>query len=524
MKAFADLLDRLILSPRRTDKLRHLIDAFAHTPDPDRGWMLAALTGELSFANAKAGTLRALVEERIDPELFRLSYDYVGDLAETIALIWPEGPPANRAPDICEVVETLQTLPKAQVPARLTLWLDALDADGRWAMLKLVTGGMRAGVSARLAKQALADWAGVEVDAIEEIWHGQSAPYGPLFDWLEGRTGRPPAGAAGAFRPVMLAHPLEEADRERLEPADFVAEWKWDGVRVQAISEGGVRRLMTRTGDDISRGFPDLLAVLTFEGVLDGELLVRGSGGGVGAFNDLQQRLNRKAPDGKLMTRLPAMLRAYDLLSDAEGDARPLSFLDRRARLEALVGASDPTRIDLSPLVAFDDWRHLDALRRSPPDPCIEGVMLKRRDSAYVGGRPRGPWFKWKRDPNLVDCVLMYAQRGHGKRSGLYSDFTFGVWRGDALTPVGKAYFGFTDEELKELDRFVRANTTETFGPVRAVKPELVLEIAFEGLQRSTRHKSGVAMRFPRIHRIRWDKPAAEADRLDALEALLGPA
>ena len=524
MRAFADLLDRLVLSPRRTDKLRHLADFFAVTPDPDRGWALAALTGELTFVNAKAGMLRDLIAGRVDPELFAMSYDYVGDLAETIALMWPDAAPANRQPGVAEVVETLQTLPKAQVPGRVALWLDALDADGRWAMLKLVTRGLRAGVSARLAKQALADWAGIEVDAIEEIWHGQSAPYGPLFDWLEGRTGRPPARAAGAFRPVMLAHPLEEADRERLEPADFVAEWKWDGVRVQAISEGGVRRLMTRTGDDISKGFPDLLAALTFEGVLDGELLVRSSGGGVGAFNDLQQRLNRKAPDGKLMTRLPAMLRAYDLLSDAEGDARPLSFLDRRARLEALVGASDPTRIDLSPLVAFDDWRHLDALRRSPPDAAIEGVMLKRRDSAYVGGRPKGPWFKWKRDPNLVDCVLMYAQRGHGKRSGLYSDFTFGVWRGDALTPVGKAYFGFTDEELKELDRFVRANTTETFGPVRAVKPVLVLEIAFEGLQRSTRHKSGVAMRFPRIHRIRWDKPAAEADRLEALEALLGSA
>jgi DNA ligase 1 len=523
MRAFADLLDRLILSPRRTDKLRHLIDAFAVTPDPDRGWMLAALTGELSFANVKAGMLRDLIAGRVDPELFAMSYDYVGDLAETIALMWPEAAPANRQPGVAEVVETLLTLPKAQAPARLALWLDAMDADGRWAMLKLVTGGLRAGVSARLAKQALADWAGVEVDAIEEIWHGQSAPYGPLFDWLEGRTDRPPARAAGAFRPVMLAHALEEPDRARLDPADYVAEWKWDGVRVQAISEGGVRRLMTRTGDDVSSGFPDLLGALSFEGVLDGELLVRLPDGRIGAFNDLQQRLNRKTPDSKLMARLPAMLRAYDVLADGAGDARPLAFGDRRARLEALVAACDPARIDLSPLVAFDGWDHLHALRAAPPDPCIEGVMLKRRDSVYVGGRPKGPWFKWKRDPNLVDCVLMYAQRGHGKRSGLYSDFTFGVWRGDALTPVGKAYFGFTDEELKELDRFVRANTTETFGPVRAVKPELVLEIAFEGLQRSTRHKSGVAMRFPRINRIRWDKPAAEADRLEALEALLGP-
>lgn len=524
MRAFADLLDRLVLSPRRTDKLRHLIDFFDAAPDPDRGWALAALTGELSLPNAKPAMLRGLIASRVDPELFAMSYDYVGDLAETIALMWPAAAPANRAPGVAEVVETLLALPRGEAAHRVALWLDALDADGRWALLKLITGGLRAGVSARLARQALADRAGIDVAAIEEIWHGQSPPYAALFAWLDGAAGPPPANPAGAFRPVMLAHALEPETRDRLDPADFVAEWKWDGVRVQAISEGGVRRLMTRTGDDISHAFPDLLAALAFEGVLDGELLVRGADGGTGSFNDLQQRLNRKAPAAKLMAQHPAALRAYDLLSDAQGDARPLPFDARRARLEALVAGLDPARIDLSPLVAFADWPALDALRQAPPHGAVEGVMLKRRDSPYVGGRPKGLWFKWKRDPFTADCVMMYAQRGHGKRSGLYSDFTFGVWRGDALTPVGKAYFGFTDAELKDLDAFVRANTTERFGPVRAVAPTLVLEIAFEGLARSPRHKSGLAMRFPRIARIRTDKPAREADTLETLERLLSVA
>jgi DNA ligase-1 len=253
----------------------------------------------------------------------------------------------------------------------------------------------------------------------------------------------------------------------------------------------------------------------------------------VAPFGELQQRLNRKTVDGKLMARFPASIRAYDLLSDGGEDIRALPFGLRRGRLEAFVDRHNSPRIDLSPIQPFDSWEELAALRADPPagDPAIaEGLMLKRWDSIYEPGRPKGPWFKWKRDPYLVDAVLMYAQRGHGKRSSFYSDYTFGVWQEDpdgafALTPVGKAYFGFTDEELKELDRFVRDHTTERFGPVRAVRADrdfgLVLEVAFEGLQRSTRHRSGVAMRFPRINRIRWDKPAREADALASLELIL---
>ena len=534
MRAFAELLDRLSLTASRNAKLTLVRDYLRATPDPDRGWALAALTGELSFTAAKPAFIRKAVEARMDPQLFWWSYDYVGDLAETVALVWPGRPGANREPELSEVVEALRTASRAEVQRLIEDWLDAMrEPRERWALLKLVTGGLRVGLSARLAKQAAADVGGVAVAEVEELWHALHPPYEDLFAWLEGRSEKPSSENPGRFRPAMLAQAIDEAvDFAKLDPADYAAEWKWDGIRVQAVNEGGVRRLYTRTGDDISRTFPDILNALSDEGVVDGELLVIRDGQ-VASFADLQQRLNRKAVDAKLMTAFPAAIRAYDLLAEGREDTRVLSFAERRKRLEAFVARQHSPRIDLSPLQPFAGWPELAALRAAPPpgDPQIaEGLMLKRWDSLYEAGRPKGPWFKWKRDPFLVDAVLMYAQRGHGKRSSFYSDYTFGVWTQDAvgqraLTPVGKAYFGFTDEELKQIDKYVRDHTIERFGPVRSVRAEphagLVFEVAFEGLQRSGRHKSGVAMRFPRINRIRWDKPPGEADELATLERLL---
>ena len=331
------------------------------------------------------------------------------------------------------------------------------------------------------------------------------------------------------FRPVMLSTPVEAGDLAKLDPADFAAEWKWDGIRVQVVAEGGVRKLYSRTGDDISGAFPDLVEAMQFEAVLDGELLVGDPRDKTRSFSDLQQRLNRKTVSPKLRDAYPAFVRCYDMLQDGAEDLRGLTYEERRARLAAFLASVDASRFDLSRNIAFADWDALEALRRTPPHPIIEGVMLKRRDSPYLAGRPKGPWFKWKRDPHTVDAVLMYAQRGHGKRSSYYSDYTFGVWSGaegaEELVPVGKAYFGFTDEELKQIDKYVRDNTIERFGPVRSVRADrkqgLVLEVAFEGLNRSTRHKSGVAMRFPRISRLRWDKPTVEADRIETLTAML---
>ena len=526
MRRFAELLERLAFTPSRNGKLRLITDYMREAPDPDRGWGIAAITRDLTFDAVKPALLRGLATERVDAELLALSYDFVGDLAETVALIWPAPPGPVDDPPLHEVIDALRGASRREAPQVVERLLDRLDSSGRFALLKLATGSLRVGVSARLAKQALADFGGVEVTEIEELWHGLAPPYGSLFGWLTGLAPKPVSAAAAPFRPVMLSHALEERDLERLDPADFAAEWKWDGIRVQAVSDRGVRRLYSRTGDDISGAFPDLADALDFEGALDGELLVRRPDGSIATFSDLQQRLNRKTVSAAQILRYPAHLRVYDLLQEGALDYRPEPFEVRRAALEALSGRLDPARFDVSPLLSVQSWDDLARLRAAPPDPVIEGVMLKRRDSAYVPGRPKGLWFKWKRDPHVVDAVLMYAQRGHGKRSGYYSDYTFGLWTEDgALTPVGKAYFGFTDEELGQIDRWVRSNTTERFGPVRAVRAEpdhgLVLEVAFEGLARSTRHKSGVAMRFPRISRLRWDKPPAEADTLETLEALL---
>jgi DNA ligase-1 len=543
MNRFAHLLDRLAYEPGRNNKLRLITSYFREVPDPDRGWALAALTGVLSFRHAKAGLIRDLIAERTDPTLFALSYDYVGDLSETVALMWPANKRANNSPPpptLTEVVTTFNTLGKTEIPAQLVRWLDELDETGRWALLKLVTGGLRIGVSARLAKTAAAALGDKDAHDVELIWPGLAPPYLDLFAWLEGRADKPVNRDPAPFRPVMLAHAIEDTDFANLAPEDFTAEWKWDGIRVQAVSghdEKGnnVTRLYSRTGEDITKSFPDLVPSLRQPGAIDGELLVLRDGR-VQTFNVLQQRLNRKSVTPKLMKDYPIHLRAYDLLSDGDNDLRMLTFAERRAKLEIFVTQLSDPRIDLSPQVAFKSWDDLAAARADPASAgagedseAVEGVMLKRRDSPYLPGRPKGQWWKWKRDPHIIDAVLMYAQRGHGKRSSYYSDYTFGVWTkidgADQLVPVGKAYFGFTDEELIQIDRFVRRHTTEKFGPVRHVVHEpdqgLVFEVAFEGLARSARHKSGVAMRFPRISRLRWDKPPRDADRLETLERML---
>jgi DNA ligase 1 len=543
MNRFAELLDRLAYEPGRNNKLRLITAYFRETEDPDRGYALAAMTSALSFKHAKASLIRDLIVARTDPVLFGYSYDYVGDLSETVALMWPKAiTPSNNPPPptLSEVVTTLAELPKKELPAQLAKWLDELDETGRWALLKLVTGALRIGISARLAKTAAATLGDQDVHEIELLWPGLTPPYTELFAWLEGRAEKPVNRDPAPFKPVMLAHAIETEDFAGLNAADFMAEWKWDGIRVQAVSGRNedrtvATRLYSRTGEDITPAFPDLLSALHKPGTIDGELLVLRDGR-VQSFNVLQQRLNRKTVTPKLIKEFPIHLRAYDLLADETEDLREQPFAARRARLETFVASLNSSRVDLSSLVPFGTWEELAAARKNPAGAgaghdaeAVEGVMLKRCDAPYLPGRPKGQWWKWKRDPHVIDAVMMYAQRGHGKRSSFYSDYTFGVWTvgegGDELVPVGKAYFGFTDEELKEIDRFVRNNTVERFGPVREVVHEpdqgLVLEVAFEGLQRSTRHKSGVAMRFPRINRLRWDKPPREADRLEALERML---
>jgi len=532
MRAFSQLLDALVYTRSRNTKLKLIGDYLKATPDPDRGIALAALTGTLDLPHVKPAAIRGLIEQRIDPVLFAMSRDYVGDTAETVALLWPtaaDGEPEldDATLGIAQAVERLAGASRMDAPRVLADMLDHLDASGRFALLKLATGELRVGISARLAKQALAQAFAIAVDAVEEVWHGLKPPYRELFDWAEGRAPQPTPRDVPVFRPFMLAHPLEGA---RLSLADYAAEWKWDGIRVQLVRTAGQTRLYSRTGDDISGSFPEIAEAFEADGVLDGELLVRGLGQGVedlhggaaASFNALQQRLGRKSVSSKMLGQYPAFVRLYDILFDGNRDVRELAWERRRGRLEAFVPRLDPLRFDLSQLIDAGDFDRLEELRAQARDTAIEGIMLKRRDSPYVAGRRAGLWYKWKRDPLTADCVLMYAQRGSGKRSSYYSDYTFGCWtEAQALLPVGKAYFGFTDEELKWLDRWVRSHTVQRFGPMREVEKSLVLEVAFDSIHRSSRHKSGLAMRFPRISRIRTDKPASEADRIAALEAMV---
>jgi DNA ligase-1 len=525
VRAFSQLLDDLVYTRSRNSKLRLIGDYLKETPDPDRGIALAALTGTLDIPAVKPAVVRGLAEERIDPVLLRMSRDYVGDMAETVSLLWPaqDGEPPevdDGSIRIGEAVERLRGASRSDAPQVLATMLDHLDSSGRYALLKLATGALRVGISARLAKQALADAFELDVEQVEEVWHGLKPPYTELFDWGEGRGVQPTAKDVPVFRPFMLAHPLEET---RISLDDYAAEWKWDGIRIQLVHAGGDTRLYSRTGDDISGSFPDIAAAFGVPAVLDGELLVRGEaqGGAAASLNALQQRLGRKNVSAKVQGQYPAFARLYDLLFDGEEDLRALPWSARRARLESFMGRLDADRFDLSSLIEADSFEALEDMRGGVRDEGVEGMMLKRRDSPYVAGRKAGLWYKWKRDPLTADCVMMYAQRGSGKRSSFYSDYTFGCWSDDGeLLPVGKAYFGFTDEELKWLDRFVRGNTLNRFGPVREVEKTLVLEVAFDSIHASKRHKSGLAMRFPRISRIRDDKPAHEADRIATLLAM----
>ncbi|HVL79739.1 MAG TPA: cisplatin damage response ATP-dependent DNA ligase [Sphingomicrobium sp.] len=530
MRAFSQLLDDLVYTRSRNSKLGLIGDYLKQSPDPDRGVALGALTGSLDIAHVKPAAIRALAEERIDPVLFHMSRDYVGDTAETVALLWPtadDGLPEidDGTLGIAAAIERLRSAGKLEAPRLLAAMLDHLDASGRYALLKLATGELRVGISARLAKQALAQAFGLDVDAVEEVWHGLSPPYSELFAWAEGRGPQPTPRDVPVFRPFMLAHPLGDT---KLSLNDYAAEWKWDGIRVQLVHTGGQTRLYSRTGDDISGSFPEIAEAFRTPGVLDGELLVRGTGqgaeqhgGAAAGFNALQQRLGRKSVSQKMLSAYPAFVRLYDILFDGAEDLRERPWTERRTRLERLAAGLDPERFDVSRLIDATSFDQLEELRGQARDAAIEGIMLKRRDSAYVSGRRTGLWYKWKRDPLTADCVLMYAQRGSGRRSSYYSDYTFGCWsESGELLPVGKAYFGFTDEELKWLDRWVRGHTVQRFGPVREVEKALVLEVAFDSIHPSSRHKSGLAMRFPRISRIRTDKPADEADRVETLRAM----
>lgn len=529
MKEFAELLHHLILAQSRNRKIEILTNYFKETPDPERGYVLAILTGNLSFPLIKATQLKKLILQRVDPVLFAYSYDYVGDLAETIALLWPSSVGVN--PESLEtLIQILQTSEREEAMEHIVKWLNVITATERWALVKLITGGLRIGLSERLTKLALAQLSSqVTVEEIEESWHGLTPPYIDLFSWLDKGAEKPTLTHNLNFRSFMLSSPIEEAELPYITPQDYSIEWKWDGIRVQLVGDGEKCRMYSRSGEDISNVFPDIIENIQLDAVVDGELLVKHPGG-IATFNDLQQRLNRKKPTTKIQEEFPAFIRLYDLLIDGIHDLRPLPFKQRRKNLENWILANPSNLWDLSTLVPFADINDLkdthQGIRVNSEQQPTEGFMIKRLDSPYVAGRVKGLWYKWKRDPLSVDVVMMYAQRGHGKRSSYYSNYTFGAWTTDKdghlmLVPVAKAYSGFSDKELVKIDKWVRKNIIKKFGPVSEVTPELVFEIEFDSVHHSNRHKSEIAVRFPRIRRIRWDKPAAEADTVESLKKLI---
>ena len=516
MKAFSNLLNNLILTSSRNRKISLLVEYFSSTPDPDRGYALAALTGSLNFKNIKAAFFKELIKEKQDEYLFDLSYDYVGDLAETISLLWNQKKEGNM-PSLPALLDSLTKTKNEDLKGKVIDILDISTVDQRWALIKLFTGGLRIGVSSRLVKQALATYGNVDLEEIEKIWHGLHLPYIDLFSWLEKKGSKPKVSIYDIFHPMMLAHPLViEKDLTAGNLKDFIAEYKWDGIRVQIVSHSQGCRLYSRTGDEISKSFPEIIKTINGNFVLDGELLA-GIDNKPKTFNDLQQRLNKKTPTEKFIETNPCFIKVYDVLFFNGIDLRDKPLIERKKVLNSYFSLNRAP-LFLSETISFTDWEELDEIRDISDCQTHEGVMIKSVSSPYIAGRPRGKWFKWKRNPKIVDAIIMYAQRGHGKRSSFYSDYTFGVLnKEEELVPIGKAYSGFTDEELNRLDKFVRTKTINRFGPVREVEKSLVVEIAFDNISLSKRHKSGIALRFPRFKRIRWDKPTDEVETLEQI-------
>jgi len=513
MKKFSSLLHNLILTPSRNTKI-NLLQNYFKILDINRAYALAILCNQLSFQFIKASKLRELVYEQVDQHLFDFSYDYVGDLAETISLIWPTKKD-GKSQNLSTLIEKIKKIKKSEINREFSTIMSELSNNERWTLIKICTGGLRIGVSERLVKTALADLYKKSVNEIEEIWHGLQFPYENLFKWLKNEAPKPKIDSKKIFHPMMLSNPIdEEKDFKRLNPREFQAEYKWDGIRVQLMVSSKSVSLYSRTGDNISSAFPEIIETTRGDAVIDGELLV-GKNFKPSSFNDLQQRLNRKKVSKDLQEKYPVFIKAYDILFYKEKDLRKLYLFERRKYLEKFQKENKNNQIDLSSIIKFSTWKELTNYKNNSHDDLNEGVMIKLKNSEYHPGRKKGYWYKWKKNPKIVDTILMYAQRGHGKRSSYYSDFTFGIWNKNELVPIGKAYSGYTDKELLDLDKFIRNNTINKFGPVREIKKQIILEVAFDNVFSSKRHKSGVAMRFPRINRIRWDKPIKEIVTID---------
>jgi DNA ligase-1 len=527
MKKFARLFEAIDSSTGTKAKTAALSEYFTTADARDAAWAAWFLTGHRP---RQAVPTRRLVTwasgmAKLPLWLFEESYDAVGDLAETIALILP--PPSNESDLplstwVEERLIPLRDLGEAEQRARLESYWCELDGTERFVFNKLITGNFRVGVSALLVIRAIAQAFGLDAKVIAHRLTGEWWPTAELW------RGLIDAGSIETSRsnpyPFFLAHPLEAAPETLGPREDWLAEWKWDGIRAQLIRRGDVTALWSRGDEPIAGQFPEIMADAQKlpDCVLDGEVLAW-SNGRVMPFAALQKRLGRKNPGKKVMTESPVILLCFDLLEFEGADWRDRPLAERRAKLADVIHSiPGGARFEMSSQVRAPTWETLGEARAQSREMGTEGLMLKRLDSAYGVGRPRGTWWKWKIEPYTLDAVLIYAQKGSGKRASLYTDYTFGIWKGDELVPFAKAYSGLTDEEIREVDGFIRRNTVERFGPVRTVKPELVFELGFEGIQRSPRHKSGIAVRFPRMLRMRKDKAIGDANTLEDAIRLAG--
>jgi DNA ligase-1 len=506
------------------------VEFFRTAPPHDASWAIHFLSGRRPKRLVASGHLRAwaAMEAGIPDWLFEESYQAVGDLAETVTLLLHDTGSAAEQPLAWWVEERLLPLrgqdESVQREELLLAWRE-LDRRERYVWNKLITGSFRVGVSARLVVRALAEVSGLAEGVIAHRLMGAWDPTAEFFERLVAADTRD-ADVSRPY-PFYLAYPLEDDPAVLGDPAEWMAEWKWDGIRAQLIRRIGRTFLWSRGEELLSGRFPEVeeaAALLPDGTVLDGELLPWSEDAPL-PFAQLQRRIGRKTLSRKLLAEVPVVLIAYDLLEEAGEDLRGLPFEERRRRLAGLLQriSSSAGWLRLSPAIEGESWEALAAARRGAREMGAEGLVLKRLGSRYGVGRHRGDWWKWKVDPLSVDAVLMYAQPGSGRRAGLFTDYTFGIWEGEKLVPFAKAYTGLTDAEIHRVDAFVRRNTREKFGPVRTVKPELVFELAFEGIQRSTRHKSGIAVRFPRMARWRTDKRPEQADTIETVRALLGP-
>ncbi len=527
MKRFAALYTAIDSTTSTNPKTQALVDFFSAAHPRDAAWAAWFLTGHKPKQAVPTKRLHIWAAEAaaLPLWLFEESYDAVGDLAETIALVLP--PPLDETVDeplhvwIEERVLPLRELPEAEQKHRLLSYWGSLDQTERFVFNKLITGAFRVGVSELLVMRALAAVSGIDAKVIAHRLMGEWPPTEAAWRaLLSADTGETDLSKP---YPFFLAHPLEDSPERLGAREDWLEEWKWDGIRAQLVKRQGKAFLWSRGDEPIAHQFPEICeeAVRLPDCVLDGEVLAWRDGR-VQPFAALQKRLGRKNPGKKILAENPVAFLVYDLLEFAGEDWRARPLHERRQKMkdaiEAIPGGS---RFEVSSLVRAPSWETLAIARGRSREMGTEGLILKRRDSPYGVGRTRGDWWKWKIEPLTLDAVLIYAQRGHGKRASLYTDYTFGLWKDGELVPFAKAYSGLSDEEIRGVDAFIRKNTLEKFGPVRTVKPEMVFELAFEGIQRSARHKSGIAVRFPRMLRIRSDKKIADADCVESALKLL---